>query len=79
MNPSDVDELVTIKGMVTRVTAVVPDMKSAFFECSNCGQTEVVTVDRGRITEPKVCAKCNKNFCYHLIHNRSSFNDRYNR
>ena len=36
LDPMDIDKLVMIKGMVTRVTAVIPDMKVAFFECSVC-------------------------------------------
>ena len=29
LNPSDVDQLVCVRGMVTRVTPIIPDLKQA--------------------------------------------------
>lgn len=36
LNPGDVDTLVSIQGMVTRGSNVIPDLKQGFFECSKC-------------------------------------------
>lgn len=33
LDPDDVDKLIGLKGMITRVTPVIPDLKSAFYEC----------------------------------------------
>ncbi|KAI6785829.1 DNA replication licensing factor-like protein [Emericellopsis cladophorae] len=49
LNPSDVDKLVCIKGMVIRATPVIPDMKDAFFRCNVCNHSVNVGLDRGRI------------------------------
>ena len=42
LNPSDVDKLVSIKGMIIRSSAIVPDIQRAFFECQTCRAAEEV-------------------------------------
>lgn len=42
LNPSDVDTLVCVRGMVTRCSSLIPDLRVAFFRCTRCGTaTEV--------------------------------------
>ena len=36
LNPSDIDQLVSIQGMVTRTSTIIPDLKTAFFQCHAC-------------------------------------------
>ncbi|XP_043464971.1 DNA replication licensing factor MCM4 [Leptopilina heterotoma] len=76
LNPEDVDQLITISGMVIRTSNVIPEMREAFFKCIICSFTTLVEVDRGRIAEPTVCTHCNNNFCFNLVHNRSHFSDK---
>lgn len=76
LNPEDIDQLITITGMVIRTSNLIPEMREGFFRCISCDFTTTVEIDRGRINEPTVCTNCNNNFCFTLIHNRSHFNDK---
>ncbi|GLE09705.1 hypothetical protein PINS_up021520 [Pythium insidiosum] len=76
LNPSDIDQLVALKGMVTRVSAVIPDLKEAFFRCALCHATAQVELDRGRIEEPTFCTHCQARHCMELLHNRCVFTDK---
>ena len=59
LDPNDIDQLVTIKGMVIRSTALVPEMAEAFFQCAKCNHCEMVEIEKGRINEPAICRACN--------------------
>lgn len=37
LNPADVDTLVSIKGMVIRASALIPNLRRAYFGCERCG------------------------------------------
>ncbi|KAK1754846.1 MCM2/3/5 family-domain-containing protein [Echria macrotheca] len=78
LNPSDMDKLVCIKGLVIRTTPVIPDMKDAFFKCSVCGHSVTVQLDRGKIREPTECprALCGSKNSMQIVHNRCSFEDK---
>lgn len=76
LNPEDIDQLITIGGMVIRTTSLIPEMREAFFKCYVCGYTTSVEIDRGRIAEPKLCTNCNTNHSFALVHNRSQFTDK---
>ncbi|CAH6722634.1 DNA replication licensing factor Mcm4p [[Candida] jaroonii] len=75
LNPNDIDKLVSVKGLVLRSTAVIPDMKVAFFKCNACDHTISVEIDRGVISEPSKCPRqvCGQSNSMSIIHNRSSF------
>ncbi|MBW0494946.1 hypothetical protein O181_034661 [Austropuccinia psidii MF-1] len=78
LNPGDIDKIVAIKGLVIRVTPVIPDMKIAFFRCLSCGHVTTVEIDRGRIAEPNQCPRdvCAQQGGMSLVHNRCDFADR---
>lgn len=78
LNPEDIDRLVSIKGIVIRLSAIIPDMKIAFFKCNVCDHTTTVEIDRGVIQEPTVCPRptCNQPNSMVIIHNRCSFADK---
>lgn len=76
LNPEDIDQLITIAGMVIRCSNIMPEMREAFFKCIVCAFTTAVEIDRGRITEPTLCPNCNTNHCFTLIHNRCHFTDK---
>ena len=73
---TDIDQLITISGMVIRTSNIMPEMREAFFKCIVCSFTTSVEIDRGRITEPTLCTSCNTNHCFTLVHNRSQFTDK---
>lgn len=76
LNPTDIDQLVTITGMIIRLSNLIPEMAEAFFRCSVCAATCTVKLERGRILEPTICQTCNTNHSYELIHNRCTFYDK---
>ncbi|XP_068196954.1 DNA replication licensing factor MCM4 [Antennarius striatus] len=76
LNPDDIDQLITISGMVVRTSQLIPEMQEAFFQCQVCAYTTRVEVDRGRIAEPTACRHCNTTHSLVLIHNRSVFSDK---
>ncbi|XP_013187745.2 DNA replication licensing factor MCM4 [Amyelois transitella] len=76
LNPEDIDQLVTITGMVIRTSAIVPEMREAFFKCAVCGAAATAELERGRVPEPAHCGHCNTAHCFQLIHNRSHFTDK---
>jgi DNA replication licensing factor MCM4 len=76
LNPSDIDTMVCIRGMVTRTSGVIPDLKKATFRCAACGaQPEPAFVDRGRVAEPSHCANgsCRGAGTMGLVHNLCEF------
>ena len=78
LDPEDVDQLVTVKGLLIRTSTVMPDMKKAFFRCSICEHCTEVDNDRGRIAEPTTCDNnnCKSSNTMMLIHNRCTFSDK---
>lgn len=76
LNPEDIDQLITISGMVIRTSQLIPEMQEAFFQCQVCAHTTRVEMDRGRIAEPSVCGRCHTTHSMALIHNRSLFSDK---
>ncbi|KAJ1661800.1 MCM DNA helicase complex subunit [Coemansia sp. RSA 1813] len=78
LNPSDIDKLVSIRGMLIRSSSVIPDMERAFFRCLQCDWTTTVGIDRGMITEPTQCGNtaCLQKDTIELVHNRSAFADK---
>lgn len=78
LNPSDVDKIISIKGLVIRTTPIIPDMKDAFFRCQVCNHTVKVDIDRGKIAEPTKCPRpiCDSPNSMQIVHNRSGFMDK---
>uniref|UniRef100_A0A2C9JVK5 DNA replication licensing factor MCM4 n=1 Tax=Biomphalaria glabrata TaxID=6526 RepID=A0A2C9JVK5_BIOGL len=76
LNPEDIDQLITVSGMVIRTSSLIPEMREAFFQCHVCQNTTTVEIDRGRIAEPTLCTHCNTKFSYQMVHNRSQFSDK---
>jgi DNA replication licensing factor MCM4 len=76
LDPSHIDKLITIKGIVIRNSDVIPEMKEACFKCYKCFQTESVYVVMGKIQEPDACKNCKTRQSFQLIHNMSMFSDK---
>ena len=73
LNPSDMDKLVSIKGMIIRTSNVIPDIQRAYFECLACHTAEEVDIMNGRIQEPSTCKKCKASQSLEIKHNRWVF------
>ena len=77
LNPEDIDQLITVCGMVIRSSSLIPEMREGFFRCSVCKYETTVEIERGRIAEPSSCVHCKTNYSMALVHNRSLFTDRW--
>jgi DNA replication licensing factor MCM4 len=76
LQPSDISQLVMIKGMVTRCSSIIPDVKFGYFRCCMCGYEVAVAIHLGHIEEPARCAGCLSKDSMTMIHNRSMFTDK---
>ena len=76
LNPEDIDQLITVTGMVIRASNLIPEMALAHFQCSVCRYTADVDIEQGRISEPTLCPNCQTNHSFALVHNRSRFTDK---
>lgn len=76
LNPEDIDQLITISGMVIRTSNLIPEMSEALFRCSVCKFEASVEVEKGRIAEPTLCTNCNTNHSFAMVHNRCGFKDK---
>ncbi|KAJ9470899.1 DNA replication licensing factor mcm4 [Diplonema papillatum] len=68
--------IVCLKGMVVRVTKLLPEMRTALFECRECFHKELVPEERGKIEEPVRCTNCGKHLGFELKHNQCTFTDK---
>ena len=49
LGPSNIDKLVSLRGIVIRNSDVVPEMKEAQFMCVKCSREETVSIQLGKI------------------------------
>ena len=52
LNPKDIDTLVSIQGMIVRCSSIQPDLKQAYFECTQCQNSQQVR------REPRCTSVC---------------------
>lgn len=78
LDPSDIDKLISIKGLIIRVSNIVPDMRVGFFTCTQCNTSVTSENVKGRISEPTICPNpnCKALHSMVLVHNRCSFSDK---
>ena len=82
LDPTSIDSMVTLQGMVLRSSPIIPDLKIAHFKCCVCGATKETSLDRGKIKEPTTCdgdgqgGGCGSRFSFEIVHNRSVFMDK---
>jgi DNA replication licensing factor MCM4 len=76
LNPENIDQLISISGMIIRTSSIIPDMKEAFFECLMCKNSVEVAIENGFIAEPQTCTSCQAKKSFQLIHNRCKFADK---
>lgn len=76
LDPSHIDKLISIKGIVIRNSDIIPEMKEAAFKCHRCGLQKSEFISRGRILEPDYCENCKSRYTFQLTHNACYFSDK---
>merc|ERR1712216_449382 len=78
MNPSDIETLISIKGIVIRCSDLVPDMLVALFRCTtpDCKHEVTVPLNYWTIDEPTRCESCGAVHSFQIVHNECTFADR---
>ncbi|KAL3314523.1 DNA replication licensing factor, mcm4 component [Cichlidogyrus casuarinus] len=76
LDPDDLDQLVSVRGLVIRTSAIIPEMMRAEFKCFICGACAGSVCERGRIQEPDACARCHSRHSSQIQHNRCIFVDK---
>lgn len=76
LDPSHIEKLITLRGIIIRCSDVIPEMKEAAFTCDSCQSEERRFIEKGKITEPTFCNGCNKSHSFKLDHNLSLFSDK---
>ena len=76
LDPSHIDKLISIKGIVIRNSDIIPEMKEAVFKCFKCGLQKSEFIQRGRILEPDFCENCKSRYSFQMVHNLCYFSDK---
>ncbi|CDW88048.1 dna replication licensing factor mcm4 [Stylonychia lemnae] len=76
LDPSHIDKLISIKGIVIRNSDIIPEMKEASFRCYKCQYEHQEFIQRGKIFEPDTCERCKSRYTFQLIHNHCYFSDK---
>lgn len=76
LGTKDIQTLIAIRGLVLRVSEIIPEMALAVFKCSTCEDIQTAELVNAKIIEPKYCDKCRRAGTMELIHNMSKFIDK---
>lgn len=76
LSTDTIDQLVSIEGMITRVSELIPDLRIAVFRCSQCHHIEEVRRDGYRVENPERCRNCNTPGSMVIDHNSGYFVDK---
>ncbi|CAL5219531.1 g1382 [Coccomyxa viridis] len=78
LNPEDIEQLVSVSGMVTRCSNIIPEIREACFVCEKCGHEEMVPSQLGHLEEPLLCGNqmCRAKWTMKMVHNRSTFHNK---
>lgn len=76
LSTDNIEGLVCLQGMITRVGDLLPDLRIATFRCSACHFTLQVNRDGHRITEPDRCPNCHVANTMQVDHNGGLFADK---
>ena len=91
LDTDDMYRLISVEGMITRTSSIIPQIKCAFgaersssrsasrmacFQCRECQAICEVTTDMNRVKEPSVCEKCQAKWSFVMKHTWSIFGSR---
>lgn len=74
-DPSDIDKIIKLKGMVIRTSGVIPELNKAVFECIKCKNCMEVESIKNVINQPISC-KCGGRFTFEIKHNKGFYDDK---
>lgn len=46
LQPAHLNTLISVRGMVTRASSIIPDMRLSYFQCHVCCHSMIVPIDR---------------------------------
>lgn len=75
LSTDTIDQLVSIEGMITRVSELIPDLRIALFRCSVCHHVEEVRRDGYRVENPERCSNARRRSVV-IDHNSGYFVDK---
>lgn len=76
LNHTQVNRMISLRGIVIRCSEINPEMTGAIFMCCNCKAEVHVRLDNARVNEPKVCERCKMKETLEIVHNSCSFIDK---
>ena len=76
LDPTHIEKLITLRGIVIRCSDIVPEMKEAAFSCVKCQREERRFIEKGKITEPHACEGCNSVNTFRIDHHLCLFSDK---
>lgn len=76
LDPTHIEKLITLKGIVIRCSDVIPEMKEAAFTCVKCQREERRFIEKGKIIEPTLCEGCQSANTFKLDHSLCLFSDK---
>ncbi|KAL6121794.1 hypothetical protein NUSPORA_01223 [Nucleospora cyclopteri] len=75
VDPSDIESVVNVTGMINRASGIIPEVKRAVFKCVKCNLLMSVDSIKGIVNEPTNC-ECGNRFTFELRHNEGEFSDK---
>ncbi|EGG16546.1 MCM family protein [Cavenderia fasciculata] len=78
LNPTDINQLISIRGLIIRTSSVIPDLREALFQCTVCNTEARSELVKGKIIEPAACPNqnCKAKQAMMLVHNLCTFGDK---
>ncbi|KAM0673126.1 MCM DNA helicase complex subunit [Gurleya vavrai] len=76
IDPSFIEKIINVNGIVIRVSPIIPELEKAIFICIKCKEKVEVEQVNQSVTSPTECNKCEGRFCFELDEERSVFVDK---
>ncbi len=54
----EVNRMISFRGIVVRMSDIIPEMKRACFRCAQCGDELRIALENAKVNEPRECIKC---------------------
>lgn len=58
LSHKEINRLICFRGIVIRCSDIYPEMKVAFFRCTNCKAEVDIELDNAKVQEPSICTRC---------------------
>lgn len=75
IDPTEIDKIVSLEGMVVRSSSIIPELKRAVYKCLKCGREVSVDSVKNIINEPVNC-ECGSRYTFELKHNMGVYVDK---